>query len=146
MPGNAKKREYSFVERDQSNRKRLIISDSGSWGDEMSDLIDRQAAIDYCYALINAENPNDPSDEWNYSQERINQTEVILHHLEFMPSAQPEIIRCKDCKWWDKTEDSPFGYCMAMKHGYMSTNWEIGIYRRYKGDFYCADAERREDG
>lgn len=54
------------------------------------DLIDRQKAIDYCYALINAENPSDPHDEWNYSQERINQTEVILHHLEFMPSAQPE--------------------------------------------------------
>ena len=51
------------------------------------DTISRQAAIEYCYALINAENP---SDEWNYSQERINQTEVILHHLEFMPSAQPE--------------------------------------------------------
>ena len=55
------------------------------------------------------------------------------------------VVRCKDCRWWDKSEDSPFGYCMAMKHGYMSTNWEIGIYRRYKGDFYCADAERRED-
>ena len=52
-------------------------------------LISRQAAIDYCYALINAENPSDPGDEWNYSQERINQTEVILHHLEVMPSAQP---------------------------------------------------------
>ena len=55
------------------------------------------------------------------------------------------VIRCKDCKWWDKVEDSPYGYCMAMKHGYMSANWEIGIYRRYKGDFYCADAERDED-
>ena len=54
------------------------------------------------------------------------------------------VVRCKDCRWWDKSEDSPFGYCMAMKHGYMSTNWEIGIYRRYKGDFYCADAERRK--
>lgn len=57
------------------------------------DCISRQAAIDYCYALINAENPSDPSDEWNYSQERINQTEVILHHLEFMPSARPELRR-----------------------------------------------------
>lgn len=54
------------------------------------------------------------------------------------------VIRCKDCKWWNKSEDSPFGYCMAMKHGYFSANWEIGIYRRYKGDFYCADAERKE--
>ena len=51
------------------------------------------------------------------------------------------VVRCKDCKWWDKT-DNGFGYCMAMKHGYMSENWEIGIYRTYKGDFYCADGER----
>ena len=55
------------------------------------------------------------------------------------------VVRCKDCRWWDNSEDSPYGYCMAMKHGYMSENWEIGIYRRYKGDFYCADAERKED-
>ena len=55
-----------------------------------SDCISRQEAIDYCYALINAENIDDSADEWNYSQERVNQTEVILHHLEFMPSAQPE--------------------------------------------------------
>lgn len=52
------------------------------------------------------------------------------------------VVRCKDCRWWDNSEDSPYGYCMAMKHGYMSENWEIGIYRTYKGDFYCADGER----
>lgn len=60
-----------------------------------------------------------------------------------------EVVRCKDCKWWDKDDNYSYGYCMAMKHGYMSANWEIGIYRKYKGDFYCADgerAERREDG
>ena len=66
----------------------------------MSDTISRAAAIDYCYALINAENPSDPSDEWNYSQERINQTEVILHHLEFMSSAQPER---KKGKWINRS-------------------------------------------
>lgn len=55
------------------------------------------------------------------------------------------VVRCKDCIWWDNSEDSLYGYCMAMKHGYMSENWEIGIYRRYKGDFYCADAERKDD-
>lgn len=55
-----------------------------------------------------------------------------------------DLVRCQDCIWWDKLENSPFGYCMAMKHGYMSKNWEIGIYRRYKGDFYCADAERAD--
>ena len=56
-----------------------------------------------------------------------------------------KVVRCKDCRWWDKSEDSPFGYCMAMKHGYMSANWEIGIYRKYKGDFYCADGERDKE-
>lgn len=55
------------------------------------------------------------------------------------------IVRCKDCKWWDKKDDAPYGYCMAMKHGFVSSHWEIGIYRTYKGDFYCADGERREE-
>ena len=56
----------------------------------VEDAISRQDAIKYCYDLINAENPSDEHDYWNYSQERINQTEVILHHLEVMPSIQPE--------------------------------------------------------
>ena len=63
-----------------------------------------------------------------------------------IPSADVvPVVRCKDCRWWDNSEDSPYGYCMAMKHGYMSENWEIGIYRTYKGDFYCADGERKDD-
>ena len=56
-----------------------------------------------------------------------------------------ELVRCKDCKWWAKKDDAPYGYCMAMKHGFVSNHWEIGIYRTYKGDFYCADGERREE-
>lgn len=53
------------------------------------DPIDRQEAIDYCYQLINVEHQQG-SDEMNYGQERVNQTETILHHLESMPSVQPE--------------------------------------------------------
>lgn len=80
----------------------------------MSDLISRQAAIEYCYALINAENP---SDEWNYGQERINQTEVILHHIESMPSAQPEQ---KVGKWIG----GELGYCTCCGHkGCASDIW-----------------------
>ena len=96
----------------------------------MSNLVSRQDAIDDLHC-------KDPSQIWDTAD-----IEVWINEL---PSAEPEIIRCKDCRWWDKSEDSPFGYCMAMKHGYMTANWEIGIYRRYKGDFYCADAERRTD-
>ena len=56
---------------------------------------------------------------------------------------QPQIVRCRDCKWWDRKDGSPYGYCHACKHGYSSEHWEIGIYRTYKGDWFCADGERK---
>ena len=71
--------------------------------------------------------------------------EAIKKAMDCMPTIQSEIIRCKDCRWWDKYGDYDNGYCMAAKHGYLSGHWEISIRRTYKGDFYCADAERRAD-
>ena len=53
------------------------------------------------------------------------------------------LVRCKDCKWWDKKDDSNYGYCHACKHEYYSDHWEIGIYRTYKGNWFCADGERK---
>ena len=58
---------------------------------------------------------------------------------------QMELVRCKDCKWWDKKDDSNYGYCHACKHGYSSPHWEIGIYRTYTGDWFCADGEAKEN-
>jgi len=59
---------------------------------------------------------------------------------------QPEIIYCKDCKWWDReAEDSPMGYCHACKHNHYSRHWEIHIMRTYEEDFFCADAEPKEE-
>ena len=50
---------------------------------------------------------------------------------------QPEIIRCKDCEHWDTTWQNDFApnyhYCPMID----------GV---RKDNFYCADAERREDG
>ena len=92
----------------------------------MDDLISRQAAIDAVR---------------NYPDDLISQ----LMAIEALPSAQPEIIRCKDCRWWDKYGDGTHGYCMAAKHGHWSTHWEISIRRTYDGDWFCADAERSED-
>ena len=63
-----------------------------------------------------------------------------------IPSAEPEIIRCMDCKWWEYGGGKAhYGYCHAAKHCVMTRNWEINIRRTYPGDFYCADAEKREN-
>ena len=59
------------------------------------------------------------------------------------PADLVEVVRCKDCRWWDKREESNYGYCHAAKHGYYSRNWEISIYRTYSEDFFCADGERK---
>lgn len=56
-----------------------------------------------------------------------------------------EIVRCKDCKWWEKKEDSTLGYCNAVKHWHFSDHLEIQIYSRYEPDFFCADGERRSE-
>lgn len=53
-----------------------------------------------------------------------------------LPSAQSEIIHCRDCKNWDKTWINNFSpdyhYCPMVD----------GV---RKDNFYCADAERREE-
>lgn len=56
-----------------------------------------------------------------------------------------ELVRCRDCRWWDKIGDYPIGYCFACKHGYYSNQWKISIRRIYKEDFFCADGERKDD-
>lgn len=92
----------------------------------MSDLIERQMAIDYCYQLINVEHQQG-SDEMNYGQERVNQTETILHHLELMPSAQPEeVIPHRNYK-------------------YLSDYWcECGWHLGKKGEVkYCSECGRK---
>ncbi len=93
-----------------------------------NDLISRQAAIDaVCKAGCESGYCGIPCDD--------------IKAIEQLKSVQPEIIQCKDCRWWDKYGDYDNGYCMAAKHGYWSEHWEISIKRTYKGDFYCADAE-----
>ena len=71
-----------------------VSNNSPELDKENGELISRQAAIDYCHQLINVEHQQG-SDEMNYGQERVNQTETILHHLEFMPSEQPQRMRAK---------------------------------------------------
>lgn len=89
-----------------------------------SDLISRQAAID---AAIKADMENNS----NVLSEK--RARVIDRHISAVPSAQPEIVRCKDCKHRDP-EDKKCDCGHAIL-------WQLPR----QDDWYCADAERRTD-
>ena len=95
----------------------------------------------------------DTFEEFAESYGLVDDKEVYTNGAELIPvfrvkqwleHAQPEIIHCKGCKWWDKYSDTR-GYCLAAKHGYWSKHWDISIRRTYDADWYCADAERSKD-
>ena len=94
-----------------------------------TDCISRQAAIDALRNYLVGKNV--PCDGTLTC--RLIENEVISK----LPSVQPEIIRCKDCKYWDTTWQNDYApnyhYCPMID----STR---------RNDFYCADAERRTDG
>ena len=61
----------------------------------------------------------------------------VVRGIHALPSVQPEIIRCKDCKWSDwytACDGNRYCYCM-----------ETGNGGRTEND-YCSYAERRTDG
>ena len=55
----------------------------------------------------------------------------VLDKIKCLPPTQPEIIRCKDCDWWTKQEDSPQGRC-ALLQIYPTGGWFCGNARREK--------------
>ena len=70
--------------------------------------------------------------EFNDFIEAVN---MAIDALEKLPSAEPEIIRCKDCRHGVDYYHEGDCYCSNPKYGlmYFGGSWE----------FYCADAERR---
>lgn len=56
----------------------------------------------------------------------------LMERMNAMPSAQPEIIHCKDCKYYVYGDNEEEYYCRNSGIGELET-------------FYCADAERREE-
>lgn len=115
----------------------------------MNDLIKRQDAIEVLATMQGQ----------CTSKAALIQNSKIWQQIKDLPSVQPEVlacgegvleepgvIRCRDCKWWGYGDDDEgFRMCHAAKHRYFSAEWNIDIYRTYKGDFYCADAERRDE-
>ena len=78
----------------------------------MTDLISRQAAIDTVAKHFRIDN---------------DLLEVIVYEMERLPSTQPEIIRCRDCKWKNRH------------------NCTRAVEVPIDDDKYCAWAERRTE-
>lgn len=80
----------------------------------MTDLISRQAAIEAAYQGL--QRPSN-SDEWKR----------ILEQINAIPSIEPEIIRCKDCKHRGEKPIADGRYWCELHGSFM---------------YYCSDAER----
>ena len=92
----------------------------------MSDLISRQAAIDAFYLY--------PNINWT--------TLDVLKKINEMPTIQPEIIRCKDCKHFEYNHiENVNGIPLIVAHE-ICTRWADGVKTSENG--YCFLAERRE--
>ena len=87
----------------------------------MNDTISRQDAIKAIEDLPNCYNGF--SDTYDKA--------CIIGALEELPSAEPEIIRCKDCKHWKHSTIIP-NYCDV---------WDWCN----RADDFCSFAERREE-
>ena len=88
----------------------------------MKDPIERQDAIDAA----------DRADYTGLAVEDVKKvTDEVVKELKQLPSAQPEIVTCKDCRWRkDQSGSTAWLPCRAIVT---------------PSDFYCGRAERRTD-
>lgn len=101
----------------------------------MSDLISRQDTIDRINEYI--EEYSEIDSDGNHSEKWCAMQEAKMT-IENMPSAQPEIIRCKDCRFATLTYDGDCKYCQYLEGEFGLTD---AVY--FDGNDYCSHAERR---
>ena len=94
----------------------------------MSDTISRQAAIDALDGKIEITGRTNAEAVKGYVR-------LVKDRLERLPSAQPEIIRCKDCRYYQDNND-----------GYPHINCKWDANETPDADDFCSGAERRTDG
>lgn len=90
------------------------------------DLIRRQAAIDICTSAI---------DLWS-GQIGEGALAAVRDKIAELPSAEPEIVRCKDCKHYQFADNRAFGMPVKM------CEW-FG-FEDVDDDDFCSRAERRK--
>lgn len=104
-----------------------------------TDCISRQAAID---ALRYAQHRFTVADEAG-GMGTVKWSEYVIYFaaaervLSDLPSAQPEIIRCKDCQYWNK------GSCECPEHAVNCQDYYVGDIET-EAEYFCGYAEKRE--
>lgn len=96
----------------------------------MANLIDRQAAIDSLDGEINIAGRVN-------AQAVIDYVSMVKDRLERLPSAEPQIIRCEDCKWYGRADKRRFYRGMDCLKRRIDTI--------VPDKDYCSRAERRTD-
>ncbi len=97
----------------------------------MDKLISQQAAIDALRTCYDTETVT-----MDYGDEYINYEDAV-GEIEKLPSIQPDIIRCKDCKYWTHIKRTNRYWCKT----------DDGLFDLNPSpDDFCSRAERREDG
>ena len=102
-----------------------------------TDLVSRQALLDKFEPWLKVKDYNDGE---------LNMLKAILYEIRFMRSAQPEIIRCKDCKHWIPY-DWMFSEIWQSKNIADYPEDEIGCEwsdMSMKANDFCSVAEKRE--
>ena len=61
----------------------------------------------------------------------------IQDTIENLPPIQPEIVRCKDCQYWNK------GSCECPEHAVNCQDYYVGDIET-KAEYFCGYAEKRE--
>ena len=88
----------------------------------MSDLISRQAAIEEIKAVF----------EWHDTVTM----ERMVEHFNNLPSTQPDIIRCKECRYYEWMNNR-----VPAEQTWFCHNWNAETGK----DDYCSYAERQEE-
>jgi len=112
----------------------------------MDDTISRQAAID---AICEDGTQLERQGQYSITMAERKQRDADI--LDALPSAQPEIIRCKDCKHWRQQTNYQgallsFGFCESddMWRSLYGETYEVS-HIDTDDDFYCGYAERKEE-
>lgn len=97
------------------------------------DVIYRQTAIDALkeHRALYCDNTPDTFSKLSYAEKsRVDELDTAIATLVNLPSAEPEIIRCKDCKHGGENPIADGRYWCEVHDTFM---------------YYCSDAERRTD-